>query len=311
MQPPDELMVALFLPAMRQLAAVRLRSQGLSQGRISALLGTTQASVSNYLNSDPSKAYSSLAALSVSKAVADAYSSELVDAVGRGPSEGVSAVGSIWRTLLGSGGACAAHREMYPSLETCDVCIRDYGTGTDAPRDAVSEVEDAVRLLESSPSFGSVIPEVSVNIACAPEGLTGPDDVIAVPGRIVRIRGRAKAFQAPEPGASFHLSRVLLAARKGRSGIRACMNLRYDRRMGKVLRRLGLKTLTIQKRPPAGGVDPTLRAISRCVDAHPGRFDAIVDAGGGGIEPNVYLFANGAREVAELALRVSLLYSAG
>ena len=103
MQHPDELMVETFLPAMRQLVAVSLRSQGLSQNRISSLLGVTQASVSLYLSSDRKRAYEALASLNVSKPQADAQASELSRAVSKGPVEGVRSLMAIWTGLRGCG----------------------------------------------------------------------------------------------------------------------------------------------------------------------------------------------------------------
>ena len=66
MHPPDEMMTQAFLPAMRQLVAIRLHSEGLSQSRISGLLGITQASVSLYLSASPGRSYSTLSELGLS-----------------------------------------------------------------------------------------------------------------------------------------------------------------------------------------------------------------------------------------------------
>ena len=81
MQPPDELMVDIFLPAMRHLLASKLRSEGFSQNAISRMLGVTQASVSLYLSSGESKAYGSLSELSVGASDADGYAALLAEAV--------------------------------------------------------------------------------------------------------------------------------------------------------------------------------------------------------------------------------------
>jgi len=44
--------------------------------------------------------------------------------------------------------------------------------------------------------------------------------------------------------------------------------------------------------------------------SEPKPFDAIVEEGGSGIEPNVYLFAKGAKEAARIAVRLAKAYSA-
>jgi XRE family transcriptional regulator, thiamine biosynthesis regulator len=303
-------MVQSFLPSMRLLVARRLRAQGLSQSRISQVLGVTQASVSLYLSTRPDRAYSTLGTLGMTEAEAERGSSALAAAALRSPVDGISALNLIWTGLLGEGSVCSAHRAASPSLANCDFCIQEYGRGRSPHAQAVSEVVDAVKLLEASPDFGRLMPEVSVNVACTAEGASTPADVVAVPGRIVKVKGRARAMFPPEAGASMHMSRVLLAVRESRPEIRACINIRYDQKTDKILREIGLKTLAIQGRPEAGAEDPTAEALKRALRKQPGSFDALIDRGGNGIEPNVYLFSRGAREVAELALEVARKYSA-
>jgi XRE family transcriptional regulator, thiamine biosynthesis regulator len=310
MQPPEEMMTSAFLPAMRHLVAVRLRSKGLSQSKISSLMGVTQASVSLYLSSDPGRAYGSLSKFSITRTRADRDSMLLADALVRGPVNGIRTLDRIWTGLLGSGAACPMHREMYPSLADCDYCVREYGAKQGSVTEVISEVADAARLLEDSPEFIKVMPEVSVNVACATPGASTPADVVAIPGRIVRVRGRARAMLPPEAGASAHMSRVLLLVMRRRPQLRACINIRYDRRMAKALRTNGTKTMAIGGYP-RGSDDPTSDALERRLASSKDGFDAIIDEGGAGIEPNLYLFASGAREVVELALRLAKLYSAG
>lgn len=304
-------MTQVFLPSMRQLVSHRLRARGLSQSRIAASLGTTQASVSVYLSSSRERAYSSLAGLSVSRKDADGYASRLAAAVSGGGAEGVREFQAIWWGLLGRGMVCPAHRQMYPSLAGCDVCVLQFGPGRGEKDEAISEVAYAVKMLEGSPEFVSVMPEVSVNLAFAAGDGAAPADVVAVPGRIVRVRGRARAMLPPEAGASVHMSKVLLLARSRHPTFRACINLRYDRKMDRILRRSGLRTITVSGASHSGADDPTAASLEGKLKTHRGPFDAVVERGGGGIEPNVYLFAVGAREAAELAMKLARGYSAG
>jgi XRE family transcriptional regulator, thiamine biosynthesis regulator len=309
MLPPEELMTGTFLPGIRHLVAIQLRSRGLSQTRISSLIGVTQASVSLYLSSDPERAYDLLSRFSVSHLTADRYSSLLADALQSDPVAGVRTLYGIWTGLLGAGSACAAHREAYPSLAECDFCIKEYG-GRGAMSETISEVSEAVKLLEESPEFVSVMPEVSVNIACAVGEATTPSEVVAIPGRIVKVKDRAKAMLPPESGASTHMSRVLLLARNREADLRAVINLRYDERMALILRRFALRVITIGRHSNVGAGDPTAEALERKLRSSIGTFDALVDEGGSGIEPNVYLFAKSAREAARLAIRLARAYSA-
>ena len=311
MQPPDELMTVIFLPAMRHLVAERLRSKGLSQARIASLLGVTQASVSLYRSANRAKAYDMLAKLSVSKGQADEYSDLLADDLARGAVHGVRTLARLWTNLLGSGLVCAAHREIYPLLSECDYCIREYQGRQGSVAEVISEVAGAARLIEGSSEFIAVMPEVSVNIACAVAGASTPEDVVAIPGRIVRAKGRARAMLPPEPGASTHMAKVLLVAMSRQPQLRACINLRFDRRMNAVVRKSGLRTVTIGGYLAAEGEDPTTDAMERKLATHHGAFDAIIDKGGAGIEPDLYLFAKSAHAAADVALRLARAYSAG
>lgn len=304
-------MVQEFLPPLRQLVAKELRAQGFSQNRISSMLGVTQASVSLYLSSNSDRSYSALSGLSLSAEEANRYAALLAEDVKRNAVDAVGTLSTIWTGLLGRGAVCARHRSLYPALADCDVCIREYGRDRSAFSEAVSEVAEAVRRLEVSPGFVSVMPEVSVNFALAVGDAESAADVVAVPGRIVRVKGRPKAILPPEPGASRHLSRVLILVRTSKPELRACINLRYDKKMATVLKKLRLRTLKIGGYPPSVSGDPTVQALEKRLSSFDEGFDVLVDLGGNGVEPNVYLFAASAAHAADLALKISQAYSAG
>ncbi len=311
MQPPDEVMTDYFLPPLRQLVAKSLHREGFSQTKISSLLGMTQASVSHYLSSEGQRPYSVMASMSVNREDADTYAALLAEEVKRNPADAVETIRTIWFDLLGRGSVCDLHRKMYPSLAQCDVCIKAYGRKADRHAAVVNEVAQAVKLIESSSSFASAMPEVSVNIACVTGDSEEPSDVVAVPGRIVRVKNMARSLQAPESGASRHMARVLLLVRKRRPDFRSCINLRYDGKMSRILRRLHLRTITVGGYQATTGEDPTLTALARTMLASREGFDAVIDSGGNGVEPNVYVFGTGAREVARQALHIAELYAAG
>jgi len=286
-----------------------LRARGLSQTKISSLLGVTQASVSLYLGSDLNRAYGSLARFSITGGQANRDSEALADALQKNPIDGVAAVNRIWTGLLGSGAVCPLHRETYPQLSECDFCIKEYGSRKGKVSEAVSEVSAAVRLLEASPYFAAIMPEVSVNLACVAGDATSPGEVVAIPGRIVKVKEKAKAMFPPEAGASAHMSRMLLLARSRMPEHRACINIMYDRRMGVLLTEAGLRLLTIGRHSRRGARDATVEVLEKRLMSEPRPFDAVVEEGGGGIEPNVYLFARGAQEVARIAVRLAKAYS--
>jgi predicted fused transcriptional regulator/phosphomethylpyrimidine kinase/predicted transcriptional regulator len=302
-------MMDIFLPSMRQLVSKRLHDLGLPQVQISRLLGITQASVSLYMSSSPERAYSSLSTLSIGKEEADRYAALLSEDAASGPLEAQETMTTIWRSILGKGMACDAHRARYLGLAECDICMREMAPILGGA-DAIAEVSQAVGVLERSVSFPAVMPEVSVNLAFAPGPAEGPEDVVAIPGRIVRVRNRARTMAKPEFGASRHLARVLLISQKKQAGVRACINLRYDSKMQRAMRHLRLKTVKIGGYSASPNRDSTLDSLASGLADSKGDFDAIIDTGGAGVEPSLYLFSKGPRQAAELALKLAGFYSA-
>ena len=174
---------------------------------------------------------------------------------------------------------------------------------------ARDEVSRAVALLESSRSFVPIMPEVSVNIAYAEGEASSPEEVIAIPGRIVKVGSYARSLSRPEYGASSHLARVLIQVRARRKDVRAVMNLRFDRRMAAVIRRLRLKILRTGGEYPSDVEDPIVEGMKRRV-ATSKEYDAIIDIGGLGVEPSLYLLGSDPVKLAELAIKMSREYSA-
>ena len=92
-------MMEAFLPSMRALVARRLSEEGDSQGKISRLLGITQASVSNYLSADLREIYSKLSSIGIS------------------PEEGEKYGSLRWHALGGTGGRQEqSHRNRFSLL---------------------------------------------------------------------------------------------------------------------------------------------------------------------------------------------------
>jgi XRE family transcriptional regulator, thiamine biosynthesis regulator len=306
MHPPCELMTDSFLPAMREKVTLKLRAQGFSQGKIASMMGITQASVSLYLKSG-GRSKKLLGPLGVSEEDAELYASLLAEDLKKNPVYAVNTLYSIWSDILGRGAMCAAHRSQYPALAQCDMCMKVFGTSGKA-EDAVEHVAEAVRTVEGSSIFVRVRPEVSVNIAYAGEGASSIQDVVAVPGRIVKVKGMPRSFMRPERGASTHVANILLAVMAWDHSLRAAMNVRYDERMVRVLRRMKLRSLALEG--PSGRSDTeVLRMVGERLKGYDRALDAIIDTGGSGIEPGLYLFAEDAVKVAQLGLRIARAYA--
>lgn len=311
MHPPCEIMVDSFLPAMRALVAKRLKEDGLSQGKIASLLGLTQASVSSYLSTSSAKRGAALANLGVTAEEAETYAALLAEDLKSNPVYAVATLYSIWSRLIGAGDACAVHRGEHPFLATCEVCVKVFGPERGHAEGAIEHVEGALRSIEGSSLFVKVMPEISVNVAFSPEGAKSAEDVVAIPGRIVKVRGQARSFMRPEHGASTHLAAILLEVERKHPALRAAMNLRYDERMDEVLHGLRIERLTIGRDYPAGSQDKVLGALRARLSAPggAGEFEAVVDLGGEGVEPSLYLFAADAYKVVRRSLELARAYA--
>lgn len=311
MNPPCEITVRVLLPALRVLIAKELsETYGWTQTRIARKLGVTQAAVSGYLAQD------------VNEVILPPFQAEELLALAKGITSEInmkrltytdliSHICRICLSLRRGGTICHAHKIKLHELENerCAICMQlhmSLGDISDLRRRILSEVRLALDTIESCPDFTFLLPEVFSNIVMALKDAKTISDVAGVPGRIVRFRGKAKALMDPEFGVSGHLGKVLLAAMKVNPNIRSAMNIKYDADVMNVLNKLNLKYFTLKRDPSyREGEDEILKFIEELGKRGEGWFEAIVDEGGFGIEPNVYLFEENAAKLADRVVRIA------
>jgi len=97
---------------------------------------------------------------------------------------------------------------------------------------------------------------------------------------------------------------VLLAVISKSSSRRAAMNIKLDPKVESEARRLRLHVLRLD------GRGPMLQELRTSMSKVSSELDAVVDPGGEGTEPGLYLFAEDPAKVAELGLRIARGYSA-
>ncbi|MCS7143067.1 MAG: bifunctional hydroxymethylpyrimidine kinase/phosphomethylpyrimidine kinase [Aigarchaeota archaeon] len=103
---------------------------------------------------------------------------------------------------------------------------------------AIERLQKAVRTLEGLEGAGTLAPESMINLA---ESLPYPRDhrdVIAIPGRLVRIDGYLRASGPPSPGASRHVASALLEISNYDSNMRSAMNIKFDESIINIVERL-------------------------------------------------------------------------
>jgi predicted fused transcriptional regulator/phosphomethylpyrimidine kinase len=307
MYPPEEILNEILLPSLRALVARELSARGYSQSRISKLIGVSQARISMYLNSNPDSDMIRLSSIGLQKERAVHEAKILSDLILMNEQSAVEHIITLWHALLASGSVCPLHVRMYPQLKGCDICMKIYSKHAEG--DAIlREVERCSEILENSQFFPSIIPEVSANIARSKDDAKDVSQVAAIPGRIVRIGSIARASSKPEFGTSKHLSQILLEAKKKKNKINSVINIKFDRRVEEIIKRLSLRSIEIGGKYPEAE-DKVAEAFKRKVSQFKGEFDVLIDRGGEGVEPNLYIFGKDAYEVTSVALRIAELYS--
>lgn len=173
----------------------------------------------------------------------------------------------------------------------------------------IEELHEAIRRLEAMPYAGMMVPECQVNFGYALSLAVDRNDVAAVPGRIVRLGTRMKAVSHPEFGASKHIAEVILEAMKVSPEIRSAMDLKYDEEFLNRAKGLGMKVSHFDRREEPEEVGKkegmTMRWGTRVAIQRAGGVpDIIIDLGGWGKEPMIFLLGRNPKEVLDKFERI-------
>ena len=166
-------------------------------------------------------------------------------------------------------------------------------------------LKEAVLILEESPDFSKLIPEVGCNIGMAIPGADSFEDVAAVEGRIVRHRGRAVPVGCVDFGASRHVAGIILSALQYDPEIRAAINVKYSERNLSVCREAGLSISSFDRAEEPENVSTMDWGAGEAIKKYGGVPKVIYDKGGVGKEPMIRLLGTNAVEVAKLAVELA------
>jgi len=95
----------------------------------------------------------------------------------------------------------------------------------------------AVNNLQRCREFSRLMPEVRVNIVYALPGARSSREVAAIDGRITVVNGYPHASGLPRWGASDHMARLVIEARKHRPEFNAGINFKCDDRIIAVVKK--------------------------------------------------------------------------
>ncbi|MBN65369.1 MAG: hypothetical protein CMA74_03060 [Euryarchaeota archaeon] len=124
-------------------------------------------------------------------------------------------------------------------------------------------------------------PQVRVNIAIAANDAKSSSDIAAFPGRLTPVGGKARPLSSPKFGGSNHLSDLLLELRNFDSKISTIINLRWDPMIAEILEKLDINFIKLQRD------NDDLLITKKVIESN-----VMVDEGGYGLEPSLYIFSS-------------------
>ncbi|MHA1733289.1 MAG: thiamine-phosphate synthase family protein [Promethearchaeota archaeon] len=301
MKPPCESVVRTYLKTLRTAVARELRDKyQFKQQEIATALDLTQAAISMIL-SRPIPPEDSLEAelFPVVEGLAGEVSRE-INSNRENLESGAFKHGVLEKTCflcrelrLVGGVACGIHKRENPHLRDagCEICSTGWpatSSKVDERTEVLGALASAVERVSKLPGFARLIPEVQSNLLLGIPDAKEPHDVAAFPGRIIRVKDRVEVLSEPEFGASTYISRILLAVRETFPEKACCVCLRYDEDVKAALVRSGLEVVTLEFSEQSTVLRDEIAGLLR--EEKPVKMDVLVNLGGRGTEPLVYLF---------------------
>jgi len=305
-----EVVVEELLPPLRALVAHRLRAKGYTQTQISRFLGKTQPLISHYFSNSVVYWKDKLASFDLDPEVIESYIETLSNDIVSDPTLAVKTFNLILRDILKGGKICQLHRQRLPFLKDCNVCIEIFSQPLLSREKELllRDLEKAVKVIEESPYFASVIPEVYVNIAASLKDCNSFDEIATIPGRIIRVKNRAKALMPPEFGIVSHLTKLLLEVKKVNPSINVVINIKYDKKLAHIVSDSKIPFAKTEHNT-VYNEDDVINCVRKAVIKY-GRVPQIVfDEGGFGLEPITYVFGASIEETLNLVLELAKKYT--
>ncbi|WGI17927.1 bifunctional hydroxymethylpyrimidine kinase/phosphomethylpyrimidine kinase [Methanonatronarchaeum sp. AMET-Sl] len=150
----------------------------------------------------------------------------------------------------------------------------------------------------------NLIPEVGSNIGMATKNPQGPEDIIAIPGRIVKTENKVKPVGCPKYGASSHVARIITTVMKHNPRIRGALNIKYSKEIIDIANEIGMKTTSF-KRKNVPEDDTMSHGTDKAIKKHKSIPDLIYDTGGHGKEPMIRILGHDAVEAVSKAIKIS------
>ena len=160
---------------------------------------------------------------------------------------------------------------------------------------------------------GWLIPEIQSNFGYALPEARDADDIVAIPGRIIRFDDSLRTLAPPRAGASRHIARIILTLLRVDPRFRAVMNICWSPALVEACRSAGLHVQEFDRRQEPDDVKQvegsTLEWGTRQVLDRTGTVpDVIFDTGDIGKEPVCRVIGTDPADVADKILTIAQEY---
>ena len=176
-------------------------------------------------------------------------------------------------------------------------------------RSCGDELKRALDIL-SEGSIGHLIPEVQSNLGYALPHAACSDDVVAFPGRIVKLDRSIATVGEPRAGASRHVAQIILTVMHHSSDFRSAMNIKYSSAIVSKCRSLQFTCAQFDRRDEPQQIKTREGAslswgIERLLSKKRVVPDIIYDRGDDGKEPMVRVIGKNPSDVAHKVVQIA------
>lgn len=298
LRPPCEIIIPSFIRGIRVEIAKKLRNEGeFTQQEISHVLGVSQPVVNQYLSKD----YLETEKLSNElREVIQETSNEIVEAIYAGFTEEkvLSTLCLACKRMRTDGALCGVHKDLisaFQAFRPCTACRTidaDDLEELERRRRLILKVESLIEFLSSLPKFADLIPAVGTQICLALPSADVLQDIVALPGGIVSVKGRPILISKhAEFGGSKTTAGILLLKKNLAENVNAVISLRNTEKIRKILDKKGIQLL----RTKGGDKNWSMVFTERKNEAE--KANVIADDGEVGYEAILYLFASSTAEL--------------
>ena len=264
-----------WLDRLHQHVAKDLRGKGWSQTEIARMLGSTQSTISRHIQK-PTVRLSA----SADEAMVDSWASELSQAL----------------ASIGPDSDVVRQRLIVEMQFTGNQTLRFDKTLTGLDLDSGQLERALLRRLEWAIGrldvnrIKHIMPAVGMNIASCVKGARESADVAAFPGRIAIVSGKLRHHETPAFGVSNHLASILIQAHTMNEAKTSIINLRPE------MTDESVDVKKIEEICDNLGYSFALCKKGNLVGSH-SKIDIILDKGGYGWEPSLYILAHNPLEL--------------